>query len=214
MRRWIWIILISLLLGMILNVAATWTIVVRKIGTEGLTYVHSTAQAKASWAVSVPADWPAESTQTDVMRWSSFESHRQLAARADGASLSFYDVERRSFGWPMLSMSLYLGTRIDAVPNGPQSKTVINLPSLTIGAGWVLRDRRDMQDVLPLVPRPLGFAVNSAFYGLLVFAMIAVFVFVFRPFRRAAWRAKGLCGGCGYEIGDLMVCPECGAGRP
>ncbi len=212
MRRCMWLIVVACVLGIVLNVAVTWTIVVRQIGTTGTSFTKSSTMGATPWAVPVPEGWPAESTQTDVMRWACYESRLQLAAEQTGTAITFYAVERRSFGWPMVSMSSYHGDRVESVPGRPQTHNVVDLPGVTIGGGWVLRNRRDLPDVLPMVPLPLGFSINSALYGLLVLVVIVLFVLVFKPFRRAQWRAKGLCGGCGYEIGDLAECPECGAG--
>jgi len=63
--------------------------------------------------------------------------------------------------------------------------------------------------VLPLVPLPLGFAVNSAAYG------GAVLMLIVAPgaLRRRRRRARGQCPACGYDLAGLAAkgaCPECG----
>ncbi len=63
---------------------------------------------------------------------------------------------------------------------------------------------------LPLRPRWLGFAINTAVYA----AMLGVPLLLL-PMLRRAWRRKQQrCPNCGYEIGPggQSRCPECGEG--
>jgi hypothetical protein len=64
---------------------------------------------------------------------------------------------------------------------------------------------------LPLLPLWPGFAINTAFYALLLFALIRGP----RVLRRELRRRRGRCGACGYDRVGLApgaACPECGAG--
>ena len=66
--------------------------------------------------------------------------------------------------------------------------------------------RRDF-NTFPIRPRPLGFALDTAVYGGLAFAVSTVPGFV----RRRVRRRRGRCVACGYELQGLVPCPECGA---
>ncbi|MEO1512685.1 MAG: hypothetical protein AAFU70_11480, partial [Planctomycetota bacterium] len=61
---------------------------------------------------------------------------------------------------------------------------------------------------LPLRPIWTGLAVNTSFYGLLVFGLVSL-VNGARRYRRLK---RGRCPACGYDLGfDLRGgCPECG----
>lgn len=60
--------------------------------------------------------------------------------------------------------------------------------------------------VLPIKPIWSGLAVNTAFYGVIVFFLIRIF----KSARSAIRKRKGLCCGCGYTMNTLGQCPECG----
>jgi hypothetical protein len=70
---------------------------------------------------------------------------------------------------------------------------------------------------LPVIPVLPGFLINTVFWGLISWGAHRV---VLRPFgavvarrSRARRRKRGLCimRKCGYQVGALEVCPECGA---
>jgi hypothetical protein len=64
---------------------------------------------------------------------------------------------------------------------------------------------------LPLLPIWPGFPLNTAVYGLLLFALVRGV----RVSRRAVRRRRGRCERCGYDRAGLdlgAACPECGAG--
>jgi hypothetical protein len=59
---------------------------------------------------------------------------------------------------------------------------------------------------LPLRPLPLGFTINTLFYGAILWTMFAA-PFALRRRRRIK---RGLCPACAYPVGRSEVCTECG----
>ena len=76
-----------------------------------------------------------------------------------------------------------------------------------------LRPRQIFFDARALPLRPIwpGFAINTIFYGAILWPLIG------GPFvlRRHIRRKRGLCLTCGYDLrhAEHDVCPECGAAR-
>lgn len=62
---------------------------------------------------------------------------------------------------------------------------------------------------LPYHVRPWHFAANTLLY----FAVLATPGWVLRRVRVARRERRGLCVKCGYDVGELPVCPECGTAR-
>ena len=60
--------------------------------------------------------------------------------------------------------------------------------------------------VLPLRPIWLGFAVNTAFYAVVIWLLSGGTFKV----RRSIRKKRGLCPKCAYPVGDSSVCTECG----
>lgn len=91
-------------------------------------------------------------------------------------------------GWPRVCMVRYAGSR--GVDWAWQ-------PPIRLWGSWL---------VVPLRPLWPGFAINTAFYASLSWILL------FAPFAlRSLWRSRrGRCRGCGYELSDLVACPECG----
>ena len=88
---------------------------------------------------------------------------------------------------------------------------------LVITGGWwigesSLYERLSMiySKRLPLIPIWPGFAVNTIFYGAIIWLLIP------GPFalRRLIRRRRGLCPACGYPVGESDVCSECGRDLP
>ena len=105
----------------------------------------------------------------------------------------------QAHGWPMLS---HLRSR--TLPRGQGQSYVgwlITVPWASPDAGTRLR-------ALPLTPIWPGFAINTAFYAVLLW-MLWLSPFVVRRFIRSK---RGCCIKCGYDLrGDFSAgCPECG----
>jgi hypothetical protein len=62
------------------------------------------------------------------------------------------------------------------------------------------------RSVLPLKPRPLAFAVNTAFYATLAWLLCGGPASI-----RRAWRTRNhQCAACAYPTGTSPICTECG----
>jgi len=107
---------------------------------------------------------------------------------------------RRAFGWPRVAMwhenLLILRSRQQVVTSGGLR---LADGSQFLGPGRILPYR--------IIAR--GFAINSSFYAALLWVLIC------GPFalRRLIRARRGLCPGCGYDLGhaEHRGCPECGA---
>lgn len=98
-------------------------------------------------------------------------------------------------GWPLeptgdIRSSMFTTTTI-VMPDRPLGVSRIVYP------GYV---------VYPLVPMPMGFAINSLLYGALVFGLFTLPGTV----RRWLRLRRHQCESCGYPRALSPVCPECG----
>lgn len=73
------------------------------------------------------------------------------------------------------------------------------------GYGW----GDPLPRVVPLRVLPVGFALGTVFWS----GVIAGPGALFRLARRRRRQRRGVCAGCGYEVGELASCPECGVRR-
>jgi len=76
---------------------------------------------------------------------------------------------------------------------------------------WCAHEQTDLRR-LPILIIPLGFAVNTVFYG----GLIAVVVFAWTWLPRFCRLRKGCCIACGYDLRGAPHerCPECGRQLP
>ena len=200
------------------------------VGTSWLAaYVHTQSPPKTTtrldtpeWTGSVPDDWPSDPDWTRRYRGFGF-TRLHSAATPPGWGLT----ERfSSSGWPLRSMytrSLSVGKMFvshatvessmeyqRALAEAPSSYTQ---PSARLISGWYLGDspkktfmfRNEIR--LPLAIVPVGFLTNVLFWSCVSVPLVLGPRWLVRRHRRRSQR----CASCGYEIGDLVVCPECGA---
>jgi len=123
-------------------------------------------------------------------------------------------------GWPMRSVlgrvSLQLQYPTDTNPSSswinPEYEWAVPAPA-------VIRYRNGVSipppeyPIRPLRPLLLGSMVNSVTYGSVLFVVYLLAKRLVRVFRRATHRLRvppGHCRACGYSLGDLAKCPECG----
>ena len=113
----------------------------------------------------------------------------------------------RAFGLPFRAMSF------SYIVHG-QSSQSNSLPLTFSNAVFLPENIRDLIDAfhtskLPLRPLPLGFAINTLFYGGIIFGIWEGLGFA----REARRRRKGLCARCAHSLEGLpenTPCPECG----
>ena len=117
-------------------------------------------------------------------------------------------------GWPAVAMRTryYEGWRSIAGQAGGQyfrqvTEGILLTPKAAVRWGCMLYRAK----ALPLRPLWPGFAINMAFYAVLLW-MLWLSPFVVR---RVIRRKRGLCIKCGYDLrgAEHEVCPECGLGR-
>lgn len=222
MRRRIWFIATSLLIGFLLTIANAWGFeFARAMGWVG----GASVQADAEWPMVVPSDWPSKPFDASEVSFLGYTSVTAFCSPADGWVGT---ATERRMGWPMHSMYLHrhsvaeLGTFARNTSGPLPAKP--SLPELTLAYGWDFRFNRESQPGygvgaysykvarLPFSIRPVGFVGNWLLFSLIVAAATYLGWRFLPPGRAAVRRNKGLCGGCGYAIADLAVCPECGAG--
>jgi hypothetical protein len=115
-------------------------------------------------------------------------------------SLHFFD---RAFGWPMLSMCWM---------DGPDD-TVIGRFEYCYDRP-VSRPPMDRCLVVPLIPLPLGLAVNSLVYAAILWPLWILIMICWRWWIGDSRIKRGLCPSCKYPIGTSSVCTECGRNLP
>ncbi len=105
---------------------------------------------------------------------------------ADGTTEVVYEPEEIVHGWPLLALTS------EWPEHGGFAETAIHYGD----------------EVLPLMPIWPGFAVNTIFYGAILWLLIL------GPFalRRYIRHKHGCCIKCGYDLrgAEHEVCPECG----
>lgn len=200
---------ICLLLGAMVNVGVAWAFAgwLPIIDTGRFWYSEPTR-----WPAPAPKDWP----QISKMATNCLIGMRIVQADG-GTSIDgtdcFPPIYSHSMfvfqtGWPMVSMHTW---KLD--PRNIRSGARVNKQeSWEWGTrGFESVGARTLP--APLMPIPLGFTINTLFYGGILYAGVCG-VSCVRWIRR---RRRGLCRACGYDITGLPRCPECGlvvAGSP
>lgn len=111
-------------------------------------------------------------------------------------------VFRTYSGWPMYCLYGEHWTRY--IDGGERCEIIYKYASaLSVEKGMV---PQDSARIIPLRPIWLGFAVNTMFFGGILWLLLCGPIVVRRVIRRRSCR----CAGCGYPIGTSAVCSECG----
>lgn len=193
---------VLLLIGAVITVAAAW--------------------APAVWWFSQSSDWigtPRTPTEEQVRWWRSTISLPAYptptgAREPDAIAIGFDRVDlhadsarelvtasRWRSGLPMRSMMHYTWS-ISPGSAGALADTYESEKWNTKFA--LVRHRGPI--VLPVVPRWIGFVVDTLFYAALAAAILAAWRWMIRRGRLK----RGLCPVCKYPIGSSAVCSECG----
>jgi hypothetical protein len=140
-----------------------------------------------AWSVRVPPDWPRASRRfTDL----AFGRTREVCWAPGDRDPSLMTIHHR-YGWPARSF---------------QSYCVVDL--LHRSQDRLSWDLRNDHRVRLLTPAPFGFALDTAFYAGLSFALRYGPGFA----RRQRRRARNHCPTCNYDLAGAPspICPECG----
>ena len=221
MRRRIFIVVIFVLAGAVLNVAVAWgcavLIQLMEPGRGALPRVEASLRERepdGSWHF-----WAIErSKDRSVLLYHSFWDARSEDINGYGVSTELRpdelapswaglrtppdtDYESRwvhAFGWPVVSMWRdydLSATRFELL----HGLRITFLPS-----------DRGLPRAVPLHPIWTGFAVDTLFYATILWLLIPG-PFVLRRFVRLK---RGRCVKCGYPMGQSVVCSECGKALP
>lgn len=219
-------LVVFLLIGAAVNVLVAWGICnYRPVPYEPLLGEETQRVLKNEWPLPDAEAWPPPTSVIHV--WSLGESHIQayrtltpdavvdpeipFAAQRAGYSHSMY---RWSCGLPMHSLESRL---ISSMMYPTWDEAMRNKRSGWLGEYVVIHGSIGPfggpfeQIALPLRPRPLGFAVNTIFYALIAFGLWSGLVGAIGSVRRSRRRRRGRCIACGYELGGVSTCPECGS---
>jgi hypothetical protein len=116
-------------------------------------------------------------------------------------------LSRYRFGWPWGSLYFdFIG--VQGAMSKQETRALVGELSTRAGLreGVPLKWWPGSNGPLPVAVLPLGSAANSAVFALVWFVAVA------GPPKLRRWhrRRRGRCVACGYPIGPLPVCSECG----
>ena len=225
----IWLVLLSLALGLLATAASVWVASSRHKRHDPFNVPPVT-----QWTACVLGEdrhdivvgsfgmgvefW-ASSTYAGRSRPSRLDAHYASVGPADDLRPPFARAETTTrsrsvhclrAGWPLLAAE---GRHVHSFAGQGAGRKV--------EAEWIVRasSGTDMSFV-PLRPIPLGVLANTLFYAtptptptptLILLATVRLGLIAWRTRRRTK---RGRCPACGYELGEgVAVCPECGRGR-
>ena len=235
LRRAILRVLLFALIGAAATVLVAWGFALR--GSVGNTTVQKISmsgwpreravEAPKRMRSSVPKGWL--TLPEDVEGSLLVEHWRRTGPGLSTDSLDIYLMEARSTkmapdrncfmvqaGWPSRSLDCFALWDWDVVDS--QLRPIVrwrfaiesrNQRETANLQARLLPARTKTTRRLPLRPLWPGFAVNTAFYGGLVFLLWSAPGFM----RRRSRRRRGRCLRCGYELAGVAACPECGHQR-
>lgn len=188
-----------------------------------------------SWSIAGGARRPyAEQVVVDIPRWAECRSaeanhatiwegslwRRAIVSHEADHPLVRLEVTTTEVGWPFPSMRAALQYRddlrtldslnVDGMfapwphPVEPTLLYGVRLhPSLSPRGWFAVTD-----GLLPTRPLLWGFLANTLLYSGILSLPLVVF-----SLRRRRWSRQGRCSACGYDVGTLATCPECGLRR-
>lgn len=216
MRR-VRLILALLLIGAIVNVLVAWACA--RWGTHHPKFVPGTYERLESCpaVARVYLDDPEflgrfvkgpEDSTLQILVFDSWTCTRVVHARVEGVvrdewSRAYCSVK---FGWPFRTLAYesqgenWQYERLDGLRGGwpaPDAEP-------TLWWSWLVAEKPD--NVMPLLPLPVGFVANMVCYA----AVACVSFATARMLLQRSRRLRGRCAGCGYPQVPVGVCPECG----
>jgi hypothetical protein len=185
--------------GAIMNVAVAW--VLAAVPPLSRLSAHDVNDL-AWWMSNVPVGF--ESAKTERFnRVTSLGEETIQWPDGVGAQVSRFIVQRRRFGWPLLTMERSVW--VDCADGEP---FVVNRHALALVAnqhGWTI-SANDERGGLPLRSLWPGFAINTIFYAAILWLLFAAPGKICRRIRAR----RGQCPTCAYPIGASNSCTECG----
>lgn len=236
MRRWTRRIAVCLVLGAVTTVAVAWGLVLK--GPPSDDSPPSMLLAQDLWYRAFEPFALPEDALTISWRGITYAELWFWSDGPDGIAETFRGALRESAGgrdvlppdedsveevrgvlqagWPIpaLSGAIHTGT-YEYVESSDPYKTnheyVVTSSRLLHLRGkekWLASGGQFDRTVLPLMPTPTGFAIDTVFYALVWLAAFTAFSAV----RRSARRRRNHCTNCGYNLtGNTSgQCPECG----
>jgi len=224
MKRHIWILIIALLIGSIVNIVVAWLVaiyhpVMHKLILPDDKEIRS-GQGIVSFSYSVGEYRTAKIYQYNWIGKGLKHVTREDATSAglpkwavlnpEFSGVEVYPLAYRyeATGWPMIS---FVCATFQPIATGPQVHVVggIELDFLPRRMTIVLSMTagRILPTILPTKPIPSGLVVNTLVYSLAAWILLAGPFFV----RRVLRARRRQCARCGYPIGASAVCTECGS---
>ncbi|MBM4112130.1 MAG: hydrogenase maturation nickel metallochaperone HypA [Phycisphaerae bacterium] len=160
-----------------------------------------------AWLRGVPADWPVSPSFVKRQSARGFIQEFQHHPVGDGYFVRHFDQYAWLAGWPMLALTGAANKVNDSAGGvfaAPGTLELVAAIEISFDP-WMDRGNR----VIPLLPIPIGFVVDTLFWG----AIVAGATLLLRAFKRRCRIARGRCPGCGYELVGALRCPECGDQR-
>lgn len=220
-KRWAKVVLVSLLLGAVINVGVAWGLLLR-FGVPTSQPQREYKQGEGiAWVTSVPAHWPVAANSWGRVHWWNCTIDDQMVSTRAADSVARHEfgghwVRVLGWGWPRKSLGVVW------LREEPITMDVEGMPYREGGIRGglplpVRLQRGPWANRLPIMPIWSGLLINTLIYGVLggvvVFGPGAV-----RRARRERRRRQGRCVACGYDLAGLPGCPECGlaaqAGAP
>ncbi len=191
--KWVKRIALCLILGAVVNVGVAWG------GHHFFKGPYDRAGVLSpEWPVEVPNGWPqplhANSYAHGIVRKDSYSAYEQeptIEYLTSSLRLHYWTHNLVLFrvGWPLPSMRYWT---TDPPVDGSQHASKPQSHRLFRG--------------YPNSPIPIGFTVNTLFYGAILFGPL----FGVGVLKRRRRMKRGLCVWCAYDMAGLSVCPECG----
>lgn len=117
-------------------------------------------------------------------------------------------------GWPARSMRAVEPIQMTAIPTTVAAANDLIRESLNDYSVWLVglesplpAGNNDLPARIPLRPLLRGTLLNTLVYGLLVWLLVSIPSALLYLKRRRT----GRCAKCGYDLGLLSTCPECGS---
>lgn len=220
-------ILLAVVLGALTTTALSWCLALPPKPTGWV------PAERSEWPGAVPGDWPAgggagadAAADAGGGAWI-YEAETEGPGRLErevrysresgnGSGVTVYAFDRASFGWPRLALctdALEVMTAADGNVAAPPAVTRVWESALHRGVPLPLAERLAGHEIrLPVKVLWSGFVANTGLFGGGWGVLLAVRGAIGWQ-RRFRWRNRGCCEHCGYQVGGLAVCPECGKSR-